>query len=53
MTFIEYFKYSDKEPVISFEIFPPKTEKGMTSLENVLRELAELGHLWGYGFDKG
>ena len=43
MTFIEYFKYSDKEPVISFEIFPPKTEKGMTSLENVLRELAELG----------
>lgn len=43
MTFIEYFKYSEKKPVISFEIFPPKTEKGVANLESVLRDLAELG----------
>lgn len=42
MRFLEYFKYRDKKPVISFEIFPPKTEKGMENLERVLRELAGL-----------
>jgi len=42
MNFIEYFKYSEKKPVISFEIFPPKTEKGVANLESVLRDLAEL-----------
>lgn len=39
----EYFKYGEKRPVISFEIFPPKTEKGMENLKKVLKELAELG----------
>jgi methylenetetrahydrofolate reductase (NADPH) len=38
----EYFKNVGKEPVISFEIFPPKTEKGMENLEKVLGELAGL-----------
>ncbi|MEW6146292.1 MAG: methylenetetrahydrofolate reductase [NAD(P)H] [Thermodesulfobacteriota bacterium] len=38
----EYFKNRGKEPVISFEIFPPKTEKGMENLEKVLEELAGL-----------
>lgn len=38
----EYFKNDGKEPVISFEIFPPKTEKGMENLEKVLGELAGL-----------
>ncbi len=39
----EYFKYGEKEPVISFEIFPPKTEKGMENLGTVLAELSGLG----------
>ncbi len=39
----EYFKYGDKGPVISFEIFPPKTNKGMENLERTLRELTSLG----------
>jgi methylenetetrahydrofolate reductase (NADPH) len=39
----EYFIYGEKWPVISFEIFPPKTEKGMENLDNVLGELAGLG----------
>ncbi len=43
MTFIDYFKYSGIKPIISFEIFPPKTEMGMAKLENILGELAELG----------
>ncbi|HSC33733.1 MAG TPA: methylenetetrahydrofolate reductase [NAD(P)H] [Thermodesulfobacteriota bacterium] len=38
----EYFKYGEKGPVISFEIFPPKTEKGMENLEKVLEELTGL-----------
>ncbi len=38
----EYFKYGGKKPVISFEIFPPKTEKGMVNLEKVLEELVVL-----------
>ena len=39
----EYFKCGEKRPVISFEIFPPKTEKGMENLERVLEDLAALG----------
>ena len=39
----EYFKYGEKRPVISFEIFPPKTEGGMKNLEKVLTDLAALG----------
>lgn len=39
----EYFKYGEKGPVISFEIFPPKTEKGMENLETVLEELTGIG----------
>ena len=39
----EYFKYGEKRPVISFEIFPPKTEGGMKNLEKVLKDLAALG----------
>ncbi len=42
MRFLEYFKHGDRKPVISFEIFPPKTEKGMENLEKVLQELAGL-----------
>ena len=38
----EYFKYGDKKPVISFEIFPPKTEKGMENLEKVIEGLVVL-----------
>jgi len=38
----EYFKHGEKGPVISFEIFPPKTEKGMENLEKVLEELTGL-----------
>jgi methylenetetrahydrofolate reductase (NADH) len=39
----EYFKCGEKRPVISFEIFPPKTERGMKNLEKVLIDLAALG----------
>jgi methylenetetrahydrofolate reductase (NADPH) len=43
MRFPEYFK-NGKRPVISFEIFPPKTEQGMESLIlRVIPELIELG----------
>ncbi|MEQ9620250.1 MAG: methylenetetrahydrofolate reductase [NAD(P)H] [Deltaproteobacteria bacterium] len=42
MRFSEYYKYRETKPVISFEIFPPKTEKGMKNLEEVLKELAAL-----------
>ncbi len=43
MRFPEYFIDKRKKPVISFEIFPPKTEKGKERLYPVLAELAELG----------
>lgn len=33
---------NNKKPVISFEIFPPKTEKGMEKLKSTLNELVEL-----------
>ena len=39
----EYFKYGEKGPVISFEIFPPKTEKGMENLGMVIEELTGIG----------
>ncbi len=38
----EYFKCGEKRPVISFEIFPPKTDNGMKNLEKVLEDLAAL-----------
>lgn len=42
MIFSEYSKYSKNGPVISFEIFPPKTAKGMDNLYNVISDLVEL-----------
>jgi len=43
MRFPEYFKNGGK-PIISFEIFPPKTEQGMeTLILGVIPELIELG----------
>jgi len=41
--FSEYSKYSKERPVISFEIFPPNTTKGMENLYNVISDLAQLG----------
>ncbi len=43
MIFSEYSKYSKERPVISFEIFPPNTTKGMENLYNVISDLAQLG----------
>jgi methylenetetrahydrofolate reductase (NADH) len=43
MIFSEYSKYSKDRAVISFEIFPPKTSKGMENLYKVIGELAKLG----------
>ena len=37
----EYFK-DGKKPVISFEIFPPKTDQGMETLFNVIPDLVSL-----------
>ncbi|MCH7948891.1 MAG: methylenetetrahydrofolate reductase [NAD(P)H] [Candidatus Dadabacteria bacterium] len=42
MLFSDYFKNKDNRPIISFEIFPPKTNKGMDNLKNELSELAQL-----------
>jgi methylenetetrahydrofolate reductase (NADPH) len=42
MRFPEYFK-DGRRPIISFEIFPPKTDKAMEALRRVLPELIELG----------
>ena len=42
MLFSDYFKHKDKRAIISFEIFPPKTNKGMDNLKNELSELAQL-----------
>ena len=42
MIFSEYSKYSKQKPLISFEIFPPKTPKGMENLYGVIGELCEL-----------
>ncbi len=43
MLFSDYSKYKDKRPIISFEIFPPKTDRGMDNLKNELSQLATLG----------
>ncbi len=43
MLFSDYFKYKDKKPIISFEIFPPKTDRGMDNLKKELAELVTLG----------
>jgi methylenetetrahydrofolate reductase (NADPH) len=42
MRFPEYFKDSTK-PIISFELFPPKTDQGMKALLRVIPELIDLG----------
>ncbi|MGH7802667.1 MAG: methylenetetrahydrofolate reductase [NAD(P)H] [Thermodesulfobacteriota bacterium] len=42
MRFPEYFKDGGK-PIISFEIFPPKTDKGMEPLLEIIPELVSLG----------
>jgi len=41
MNFAEYFSRDDA-PVISFEVFPPKSDKAMESLQRVLPRLAAL-----------
>jgi len=43
MLFSDYLNNKDKRPIISFEIFPPKTNKGMDNLKNELAQLVELG----------
>ena len=42
MRFAEYFSRTRKGPVISFEVFPPKTEKAMAQLAGVLPRLVAL-----------
>ena len=42
MRFAEYFS-SKKSPVISIEVYPPKTEKAMGDLRHVLSRLVALG----------
>ncbi len=39
MLFSDYLKHKDKKPIISFEIFPPKTDRGM---DNLMKELSQL-----------
>ncbi len=40
---MQFYKYYSKgKPVISFEIFPPKTEEGMENLRKTLQELKAL-----------
>jgi len=41
MKFLDIYK-NKKDPVISFEIFPPKTTNGMEKLKNTLNDLAAL-----------
>jgi len=43
MLFSDYLDNKDNKPIISFEIFPPKTNKGMDNLKNELAQLVELG----------
>ena len=43
MLFSEYSTYSKERPIISFEIFPPKTSGGMENLYRIIKELIELG----------
>lgn len=42
MLFSEYSTYSKERPVISFEIFPPRTSRGMENLYQVIKDLVEL-----------
>ena len=42
MTFANYFTEA-RRPVISFEVFPPKTDAGMKSLKRVVPELIDMG----------
>jgi methylenetetrahydrofolate reductase (NADPH) len=41
MRFTEYFKHA-AEPIISFEVFPPKTDAAMDNLRRILPELIAL-----------
>ena len=43
MIFSDYSKYNKNSPAISFEIFPPKTPKGMANLYSVIDGLVKLG----------
>ena len=42
MLFSEYSDYINKRPLISFEIFPPKTQKGFENLQFELSLLCTL-----------
>lgn len=42
MLFSDYSKYEDKKPLISFEIFPPRTDKGFENLQFELSLLSTL-----------
>ena len=42
MLFPDYYNNKENHPVISFEIFPPKTQKGMDNLQNELSQLVIL-----------
>jgi len=42
MLFSDYSKYENKRPIISFEIFPPKTDRGYDNLKFELSILADL-----------
>ena len=42
MLFSDYSKHENRKPIISFEIFPPKTEKGYDNLRFELSILADL-----------
>ena len=42
MLFSDYLNNKDKKPIISFEIFPPKTDRGMDNLKNELSQLVTL-----------
>src|SRR5438128_10658830 len=37
----EFYK-NQKRPILSFEVFPPKTEEAFTNLKQVLRDLVAL-----------
>lgn len=41
-TFADFYVAGEK-PVFSFEVFPPKTDKGMANLKKVLKDLVALG----------
>jgi len=39
---IQDFYLNKLNPIISFEIFPPKTDKGLSNLKTTIRELIAL-----------